>query len=74
MMTEQLKQAFERAQQLPEKAQNMLAKYLLDELEEIGWEQIISKSQVQETLRALADKALKQYQRGEIEDDGFAVE
>ena len=45
-MTEQLKKAFERAQQLPEKMQNMLAIRLLEEIEELEWEQIVSKPHV----------------------------
>lgn len=73
-MTEQLKQAFERAQQLPEDVQNVLAKRLLEEIDEQEWEQIVSKPHVQATLRALADEALEQYQQGETEDGGFAIE
>lgn len=66
-MTEQLKKAFERAQQLPEKMQNMLAIRLLEEIEELEWEQIVSKPHVRETLCILADEALGQYQRGETD-------
>jgi hypothetical protein len=73
-MTEQLKQAFERAQQLPEDVQNMLAKRLLEEIDEREWEQIVSKPRVHATLRILAKEALGQYQQGETEDGGFAVE
>lgn len=73
-MTEQLRQAFERAQQLPEHVQNWLAKRLLEEIEGREWEQIYSKPHVQATLRTLAEEAYGQYQRGETEDGGFAIE
>ena len=73
-MTEQLRQAFERAQQLPENVQNWLAKRLLEEIEEREWEQIFSKPRVHTTLRTLAEEAYKQYQRGETEEGGFADE
>ena len=73
-MTEQLKQAFGRAQQLPESVQNMLAELLLREIDEQEWVQIVSKPRVQAALHTLADDALEQYQQGETEEGGFAVE
>jgi hypothetical protein len=73
-MTEQLRQAFERAQQLPENVQNFLAKRLLEEIEEREWEQIVSKPHVQATVRTLAEEAFGEYQRGETKDGGFAIE
>ena len=73
-MTEQLREAFERAQQLPEDMQNMLAKRILEAIDEQDWEQIVSKPYVQARLRSLAAEALGQYQRGETEEGGFAVE
>jgi len=73
-MTEQLRQAFERAQQLPEDVQDFLAKYLLEAIEEREWEQIVSKPHVHATLSTLAAVALGQYQQGETEDGGFVVE
>jgi len=73
-MTEQLRQAFERAQQLPDNVQNWLAKRLLEEIEEREWEQIVSKPHVRATIRTLAEEAFGEYQRGETEDGGFALE
>ena len=73
-MTEQLRQAFEQAQQLPENVQNFLAKRLLEEIEGREWEQIVSKPHVRATVRTLAEEAYKQYQRGDTEDGGFAIE
>ncbi len=72
-MTEQLKQAFERAQQLPDAAQNALAARILEEIEEQEWEEIISKPHVQQKLLTLADEACKEHEAGETEKGGFAV-
>lgn len=74
MMTKQLKQAFERAQQLPDNVQDILAKYLIEEVEEIEWEQIVSKLHARATVRTFAEEAFGPYQRSETEDGGFAVE
>lgn len=72
-MTEQLKQAFERAQQLPDSAQNALAARILEEIEEQEWEQIVGKAHVQQKLLTLADEAWKEHEVGETEEGGFAV-
>ena len=74
MMTEQLRQAFERAQQLPETVQNLLADHLLEVIEEREWEQIASKPHVRATVRSLAEEAFGEYQRAETEVGGFSVE
>jgi hypothetical protein len=73
-MTEQLRLAFERAQQLPENVQNFLAKRLLEEIEAQEWEQIVSKPHDRATIHTLAEEAFGEYQRGETEEGGFAVE
>jgi hypothetical protein len=73
-MTEQLREAFERAQQLPEHVQNYLAKRLLEEIEEREWEQIVSKPHARAAVRTLAEEAFREYQLGETEEGGFAVE
>ena len=67
-MTEQLKNAFERAQQLPIDAQNALAEHILEEIEEQEWEEIISKPRVQQKLLNLA------HEEGNAEEGGFAIE
>ena len=74
IMTEQLKEAFERAQLLPDIAQNALAARILEEIEEQEWETIINKPHVQEKLLALADEAWKEYEADETQEGGFAVE
>ncbi len=74
IMTDLLKEAFERAQHLPDTAQNTLAAHILEEIEEQEWEAIISKPRVQKKLLALAEEAWKEYEAGETEEGGFAVE
>ena len=72
-MTEQLKYAFERAQQLPDVSQDALAKRILEEIEEQEWDEIVSKPQVQQKLLALADEAWKEHEAGNTEEGGFAI-
>ncbi len=73
-MTEQLRQAFERAQQLSDNAQNALALRILEEIDEQEWDEIVSKSRPRKVLRALAEEARQQEAAGETEEGGFAVE
>ncbi len=72
-MTEQLQQAFERAQQLPDAAQNVLAERILEAIEEQEWEAIVSKPHVQQKLLKLVEEAWQEYEAGEAEEGGFAV-
>ncbi len=72
-MTEQLKHAFERAQQLPDVSQIALAERILEEIEEQEWNEIISKLHVQRKMLALADEAWKEHEAGETEEGGFAI-
>lgn len=72
-MTEQLRRAFERAQQLPDAVQNVLAAHILEEIEEQEWEEIINKPQVQQKLLALANEAWNEHEAGETEKGGFAL-
>ncbi len=59
-MTLLLKNAFEKASQLPDDAQELLAHQLLDDIEaELRWDETLSKSQ--NSLEKLADKARKDY-------------
>lgn len=60
-MTEQLKQAFERAQRLPDAIQNALTAQILEAIDEEEWEEIINKPQVQQKLLALADEAWQEH-------------
>ncbi len=73
-MTEQLREAFERAQQLSDDAQNALAVRILDAIDEQEWDEIVSKPRVRQTLRILAEEARQQEAAGETEEGGFAIE
>jgi hypothetical protein len=62
-MTELLEKAFAEASKLPQEAQDMLAKMLLDDLAaEEKWDETFAKSQ--DKLARLADEALAEYQNG----------
>jgi hypothetical protein len=62
-MTELLEKAFAEASKLPQEAQDMLARMLLDDLAaEEKWDETFAKSQDQ--LAQLADEALAEYQDG----------
>jgi hypothetical protein len=63
-MTELLEKAFAEASKLPQEAQDMLAKMLLDDLAaEEKWDETFARSQ--DKLAQLADEALAEYQDGE---------
>jgi Spy/CpxP family protein refolding chaperone len=62
-MTELLEKAFAEASKLPQEAQDMLARMLLDELvAEEKWDEAFAKSQSE--LAELADEALDEYRSG----------
>lgn len=62
-MTELLEKAFAEAAKLPQEAQDMLARMLLDDLAaEEKWDETFAKSQGE--LAALADEALAEFQAG----------
>ncbi|MBW1796201.1 MAG: hypothetical protein JRJ38_17575, partial [Deltaproteobacteria bacterium] len=56
-MTQLLEKAFKKASKLPEMEQNVIAKWLIDELEsEKKWERLFAESE--DILEKLADEAL----------------
>ena len=62
-MTELLEKAFAEASKLPQEAQDMLARMLLDDLAaEEKWDETFAKSQ--DRLTRLADEALAEYRDG----------
>jgi len=68
-MTLLLKNAFEKASQLPDDAQELLAHQLLDDIEaELRWDETLLKSQ--KNLEKMADKALKDYRSGKVHQKG----
>jgi hypothetical protein len=61
-MTQLLDKAFSQASQLPELQQNILAKWILDELlAERKWDALFSESE--DLLSDLADDALNEYEQ-----------
>jgi hypothetical protein len=63
-MTGMLKKAFDEASRLPEKEQDELAKFLLEEIRsERQWSDAFARSG--DRLRELADEAVKEHERGE---------
>jgi hypothetical protein len=62
-MTGLLEKAFKKAAKLPEMEQNIIAKWLINELEsEKKWERSFADSE--EILEKLADEALAEYAQG----------
>ena len=62
-MTELLEKAFAEAAKLPQEAQDMLAKMLLEDLAAEGkWDETFAKSR--DELARLADEALAEYRAG----------
>ena len=62
-MTELLEKAFVEAAKLPQEAQDMLAKMLLDDMAaEEKWDETFTRTQ--DKLAMLADEALAEYQSG----------
>lgn len=62
-MTKLLEKAFKNASKLPEIEQNVLAKWLLEELKaERKWDQAFAESE--DILGRLADEALEAHRRG----------
>jgi hypothetical protein len=65
-MTKLLQEAFERAQSLPEDAQDAIAQQLLDEIEdELRWDEQFARSG--ELLERLAEEAHEDYVAGRTE-------
>lgn len=63
MMTQLLEKAFKRASKLPEIEQNIMAKWLIDELKsEKKWEKLFAESE--DILEKLADEALAELAQG----------
>lgn len=63
-MTGRLKKAFDEASRLPEKEQEELAQFLLDEImSERQWSEAFSRSG--NRLRESAEEAVKKHERGE---------
>ncbi|NOQ35212.1 MAG: hypothetical protein GQ569_04875 [Methylococcaceae bacterium] len=65
-MTQLLEKAFSQASQLPELQQNVLAKWIMEELlAERKWDNLFSESE--DLLAELADEALSEYKQGKTQ-------
>jgi len=68
MVTNQLKRAYEAAQKLSLKDQDMLAKKILEEIEEMEWDEIMSRPKVQEYLEKLEEKLEADIAAGRVKE------
>jgi hypothetical protein len=65
-MTQLLEKAFSEASALPEIQQNILARWIIDELlAEKKWDVLFSETE--DELAALADEALNEYEQGKTQ-------
>ena len=65
-MTQLLEKAFSEASMLPELQQNILARWIIDELlAEKKWDLLFSETE--DELSALADEALSEYEQGKTQ-------
>lgn len=65
-MTQLLEKAFSEASALPEIQQNILARWIIDELlAEKKWDVLFSETE--DELAALADEALSEYEQGKTQ-------
>ena len=65
-MTQLLEKAFSEASALPEIQQNILARWIIEELlAEKKWDVLFSESE--DELAALADEALSEYEQGKTQ-------
>jgi chaperonin cofactor prefoldin len=70
-MNEELQRAIEVAQQLPHDLQSVIAERILEEIEEMEWDAIVSKPHVQKRLSDLGDKAWENHLAGKTKKGGF---
>ena len=65
-MTKLLEEAIKKAKEMPEKEQNEIAAFILDE---VAWDNTFAQSK--DKLAALAHKALKEHKSGKTTDLNF---
>jgi hypothetical protein len=71
METDQLKAAYEAAKKLSLKDQDMIAKQILETIEEMEWDEIVSHPKVMQKICDLADEALEEHLAGKTIKGGF---
>ena len=71
-MTTLLQQAFDKASELSDLDQDMLAQELLSEIEgESRWDKTLSSGASEQLLEGMADKAKKAMDEGRVTEGGF---
>jgi len=71
MATDQLKHAYQVAQKRPPKDQDMIAKQILEAIEEQEWDEIVNHPTVMQKICELADEALEEHLAGKTREGGF---
>jgi hypothetical protein len=69
-VVDELRRAFEQAQQRPDEVQRRIAEAVKLELEEREWEAIVGSPEGQATRDRLVAEAKEEVARGDVEDGG----
>lgn len=72
-MVEELRQAIEQVERLPEDAQRRIAALIQEELEEREWDRLVRTPESQRFLAQLAAEAREHEAAGEIEEGGWEL-
>ena len=70
-MTEQLKEAYKRALQLPDAAQNAIAERILDEIDNHEWDEFVNQPRSLDAIRRMVEQLRREEATGETEEGGF---
>ena len=70
-MTEQLKEAYERALQLPDAEQNAIAERILDEIDNQEWDDLVNQPRSLEAIQRMVRQLRREEAAGETEEGGF---
>jgi hypothetical protein len=71
MATEQLKQAYEVAQNLSFKEQDILASKILEEIEEMKWGKLLASPRSIAHMQKMTEEIEAEIAAGEVEEGGF---
>ena len=72
IMTALLEQAFQKASELSDEEQDLLARVLLEDLTAEGkWDASLASDTSQQMLKSMADEARRDFQRGRGQPGGF---
>ena len=70
-MTEQLKEAYEHALQLPDAAQNAIAERILDEIDNQEWDEAVNQPRSLNAIRRMVKQLKREEAVGETEEGGL---